>query len=465
MSPKCGPGWKTPADAIKNAKREQLLYIVCVQLDPTQPDYLATIDANPGSSSYSKVIHRLKMPNIGDEVHHMGWNTCSSCYDDCSKTRDKLVLPCLKSNRIYVVDTSNSLAPKVHKVVEGSDLALEGVATPHTAHCLPDNTVMISTMGDPKGNSLGEFVLVDGETWKVKGLWTQGDKRAAHGYDFWYQPYWDVMIASEFSTPKSWLKGCDVEVFADKVLTGHSLNIYSWKEKKLLNTIDLGEEGITPLEVRFLHDPKATQGYVGCAFSSTVFRFFRKSDDTWATEKVITVPKIKANNWVLPEIPAMVTDILISMDDKWLYVTNWFQGDIHQYDITTPEKPKLVSTLQLGGLPTQKGLVDPQDAKEPLIIKGVKVQGGPQMMQLSLDGRRLYVSTSLYSAWDKQFYTDLGKKGGALMLVDIDPLKGGMTLNTDFFVDFGAEPDGPVLAHECRYPGGDCSSDIFLAQD
>lgn len=53
--------------------------------------------------------------------------------------------------------------------MEGSDLAKEGVAYPHTAHCLPDNTVMISTMGDPKGNSLGEFVLIDAETWKVKG--------------------------------------------------------------------------------------------------------------------------------------------------------------------------------------------------------------------------------------------------------------------------------------------------------
>lgn len=59
----------------------------------------------------------------------------------------------------------------------------------------------------------------------------------------------------------------------------------------------------------------------------------------------------------------MVTDILISMDDRWLYVTNWFHGDIRQYDITSPETPRLVSTIQIGGLPTQEGLVDPEDAK------------------------------------------------------------------------------------------------------
>lgn len=51
------------------------------------------------------------------------------------------------------------------------------------------------------------------------------------------------------------------------------------------------------------------------------------------------------------------------MDDRWLYISNWLQGEIHQYDITNPAKPKLASTISLGGLPTQKGMVDPPDAK------------------------------------------------------------------------------------------------------
>ena len=37
-----------------------------------------------------------------------------------------------------------------------------------------------------------------------------------------------------------------------------------------------------------------------------------------------------------------------------------------------------------------------------------------------------------------------------------------MSLNNDFLVDYGEEPEGPVLAHEVRYPGGDCTSDIYL---
>ena len=48
-------------------------------------------------------------------------------------------------------------------------------------------------------------------------------------------------------------------------------------------------------------------------------------------------------------------------------------------------------------------------------------------------------------------------------MIDVDTKNGGMQLNPEFCVDFGAEPDGPVLAHEIRYPGGDCTSDIYVA--
>ena len=50
-----------------------------------------------------------------------------------------------------------------------------------------------------------------------------------------------------------------------------------------------------------------------------------------------------------------------------------------------------------------------QSQPEPLVLNGVRVEGGPQMLQLSLDGKRLYVTTSLFSVWDKQFFPDLVK--------------------------------------------------------
>jgi len=49
-----------------------------------------------------------------------------------------------------------------------------------------------------------------------------------------------------------------------------------------------------------------------------------------------------------------------------------------------------------------------------------------------------------------------------MIQLDIDTVNGGMKINEDFLVDFGKEPDGSVLAHEMRYPGGDCSSEIWM---
>jgi selenium-binding protein 1 len=84
------------------------------------------------------------------------------------------------------------------------------------------------------------------------------------------------------------------------------------------------------------------------------------------------------------------------------------------------------------------------------------------MLQLSLDGKRLYVTNSLFSTWDNQFYADLGKAGSYLMQVDCDTENGGLSVNENFYVDFGKEPAGPARAHEMRYPGGDVTSDIWI---
>ena len=56
-----------------------------------------------------------------------------------------------------------------------------------------------------------------------------------------------------------------------------------------------------------------------------------------------------------------------------------------------------------------------------------------------------------------------GRNGAMMLQIDVDTVKGGLKLNENFLVDFGLEPEGPVLAHEIRYPGGDCTSDIWLS--
>ena len=88
----CGPGYASPSEAIK-APSEKLLYTIAIYTGTgiQKPDYLATVDVDPNSPTYSKVIHRLEMPGIGDELHHMGWNACSSCHGDSGMSRNCLL--------------------------------------------------------------------------------------------------------------------------------------------------------------------------------------------------------------------------------------------------------------------------------------------------------------------------------------------------------------------------------------
>ncbi|XP_012219297.1 methanethiol oxidase [Linepithema humile] len=462
-----GPGYSSPWAAMCQGPRETLLYVVGIHTDPEKPDVLCTVDVDPMSPTYCQIIHKLRMREAGDELHHSGWNICSSCFESSGK-RDTLVLPCLMSDRVYLVDTSDERAPKIKKVLEPEEMHKYGISTPHTTHCLPTGEILISTMGNLDGNGLGEFFLIDAESLEAKGTWTKGQDKAAFGYDFWYQPYHDTLIASEWGAPRVFKKGFHPKDVYDTKVYGRSLNVYSWNERKLKQTINLGEDGIAPLEIRFLHDPLAAEGFVGCAVSSNIYRFYKAEDDTWKAEKVIQVSPKKVEGWVTPLMSGMITDIVLSLDDKYLYLSNWLHGDVRQYDITDTRKPRLTGQVFLGGsiLSDSKVRVTENEEKsgqpDPVYVKGRRLYGAPQMLQLSLDGRRLYVTTSIFKPWDRQFYPDLVKYGSTMVKLDIDVENGGMKLDQQFLVDFGTDKNDILLAHEMRYPGGDCTSDIWL---
>jgi selenium-binding protein 1 len=259
------------------------------------------------------------------------------------------------------------------------------------------------------------------------------------------------MVSTEFAAPKTYFKGFEPkDVEAGRY--GTSIHLWDWKERKQIQSVkvDDGTGGI-PLEVRFLHDTARPVGFVGVALSSAVWWIgpAEVPGGPWRAKKVIQVEPIMPTAGL---IPGLITDILVSMDDRFLYFSNWLHGDVRQYDISNPLEPKLVGQLFVGGLP---GLTGKPTAGEP------RLSGGPQMLQLSLDGKRLYVTDSLLSVWDNGFYPEMAKKGSRMFQIDCDTDKGGLTLNRKFVVDFGQEADGPSRAHEVRYPGGDCSSDIF----
>ena len=284
-------------------------------------------------------------------------------------------------------------APRIEKVIEPEEVVRKtGYTRPHTTHCMPGGNVVVSMLGDAEGNGACGFAVLDAESFELKGRWEDGGETPSLNYDFWYQPRKNVLLSSEFGEPNAYEPGFDLaDVEAGRY--GHRLHFWNLAERKLEQTVDLGESGLLPFEVRWKHDPEAEEGFVGAALSSTMWRF-RRDNGGWAADQVIAVEPVELEGWPFP-VPGVMSDLVLSMDDRFLYFSNWLHGDLRQYDVSDPASPKLTGRLWLGGV-----LGKPSDA-------GRELNGGPQMLQLSLDGRRLYVSNSLLSTWDNQFYPEL----------------------------------------------------------
>ena len=213
-----------------------------------------------------------------------------------------------------------------------------GYTRPHTVHCMPGDNIVVSMLGDREGGGAGGFAVIDARTFELKGRWENGGAHPPLNYDFWYQPRQNVLVSSEFGEPNAYEEGFDIEdVGAGRY--GQRLHFWDLAERRLEQTIDLGEEGLVPLEVRWLHDPDATEGFVGAALSSNIFRWHRPNG-SWEAEPGGHGRQRRARGMAAPGgVPGLITDLLVSMDDRFLYFSNWLHGDLRQYDISDPGQP------------------------------------------------------------------------------------------------------------------------------
>jgi selenium-binding protein 1 len=139
-----------------------------------------------------------------------------------------------------------------------------------------------------------------------------------------------------------------------------------------------------------------------------------------------------------------VTDLNLSLDDRLLYVSCWGTGELRQYDVSDPFQPRLNGTVRAGGI--VRRTAHPGNPATPL-------NGGPQMVEISRDGRRVYFTNSLYTAVDDQIYPD-GIRGW-MFKVDVDAA-GRMRVDPRFLPDLG-----DLRPHQVRLEGGDASSDSY----
>jgi selenium-binding protein 1 len=265
------------------------------------------------------------------------------------------------------------------------------------------------------------------------------------------------MITSEWGTPNMVKDGVNAELLLGGKY-GNALHVWDLKTRKHVKKLDLGAEQQMVLELRPAHNPRSTYGFVGVVISladlsSAIFMWYMdEASGEWKTRKVIEIPAEPAEATDLPPViapfgavPPLVTDINLSLDDRFLYVSCWGTGELRQYDVSDPFNPELTGSVRIGGIVRRAAHPSAPDKA---------LNGGPQMVEVSRDGRRVYVTNSLYTPWDAQFYPD-GIEGWMAKL-DVGG-NGGVAFDERFLVEFepGHRP------HQVRLEGGDASSDSF----
>ena len=439
---------------------ERLAYVAALNPPGSKlNDAMLVIDLDPASSDYGRRVGQVVLPNAGDELHHFGWNACSSALCPYAPhphiERRYLVVPGIRSSRIYILDTKpDPRNPTIAKIIEPEEVFLRtGYSRPHTVHCGPEG-IYLSALGAPDGGGPAGIFLLDHFSFEVLGKWEMDRGPQYLGYDFWWHLTQDTLLTSEWGTPRQVENG----ILPEELLQsryGHHLHVWDLRKRRHVQALDLGKEQQMVLEMRPAHDPTKTYGFSGIVVSikdlSGSIWLWHRRNGKWQIEKVIEIPAEPAEPELLPPllqgfkaVPPLITDINLSLDDRFLYVSCWGTGEMRQYDVSDPFHPKPTGSVRIGGIMRQAP--HPSRPDQPL-------NGGPQMVEVSRDGRRVYFTNSLYAAWDEQFYP--AGVGSWMVKLDVAP-EGGIGFDTNFFVQ-----SEDYRVHQIRLEGGDSSSDSF----
>jgi len=394
--------------------REKLLYVGAInQGDEKNPDMLLVIGADPGiPEEYGKLIHRMDLPTIGDEVHHFGYNA----------DRSKILLPGLFSSRIHIVNLDDPKRPYVERVEK--DIVEESKYThPHTVIALPNGNNLISMLGaDTETTAPGGLIEVCSETGEYLRTFGPKAKRdhtkvgPTYMYDAGFKPELNRMITTTFGLPKDIEGSINVAGFGDEVY------VWDLQKEKVIQRVKLSPNS-GALEVRWLEEHGIPIGFTNAPGTSEIWRWHDlDGDGEYVFEVAITLPPFSAP-----------TDIVLSSDDKYLYIANWVgggeaeAGNIQQWNIEDPFNPVFISQVNT-----------------PYA----------QMMRLSLDNTRLYYGNSLLSGWDDtEFPAGVTRnKSYGIRKIAINHLEGGMESDKSFFVDTSEIQKkyniGPVGPHQ-----------------
>lgn len=364
-------------------EHESLLYVWTSDADAKHPDFLTVVDADPGSPGYGKIVTTVATGStVDNEAHHFGY----------TENADRIFAGGLVSNRLFIYDVkAEPKRPRLIKTIP--DLGkLSGYSGPHTYYAVPGG-VMIAMLGTKDGGGPGALVTLDRDGNFIKALPApHRPDDPGYMYDVGIKPELNRMVTSSWTHPHHFRGN---PTAPENV--GDAVVVWDWKAGKVLQVEHLDK---MPLEVRWQHGPAARGGFINSAGASTIW-YWEDKGGKLVFNRVIQLPPNST--------PA---DVRISYDNKLLYVSLFSGNAVQQYDVADPLHPKFVSEVKLQQ---------------------------PNMMKLTPDSRRLYVSNSLLSNLD-------GNVPFRVWLLNVGP--DGMQLDDKFQVDFDKFPTGAGRPHD-----------------
>jgi selenium-binding protein 1 len=321
-------------------------------------DKLVTIDVNPHSRTYGKVINTLSVGGRG-EAHHMGFT------DD----RKYLWAGNLDDSRIFVFDVGTDPAkPRLVRTI--TDLTQKtGFVGPHTFYAMPGRLLIgsLSNSRDRGGvtglavyNNKGGFVAKYDIPTSLNGV--KGD---GYGYDLAINPARNVMLTSSFTGIDTYMRNLGEVVKDPEAMKRFGNTMVVWNLKTLQPQKILEVPG-APLEIRWSLAPGQDWAVTATALTSKIW-LVRQKGGEWQAKEVATIGD--------PAKIPLPVDISISADGRGLWVNTFMDGTTHYFDLTDPERPKETFHQHTGSQ--------------------------VNMVSQSWDGRRVYITSSLLSKWDK----------------------------------------------------------------
>ena len=218
-------------------------------------------------------------------------------------------------------------------------MAKTGYAAPHTVHCGPD-AIYINALGAPGGDGPGGIFMLDHDTFEVKGRWEK-DRGPQHlAYDFWWHLGHDAMITSEWGTPNMVKDGVNPELLlAGKY--GNALHVWDLKPASTCSawSSDRSSRWCSSCVPRTIHgrptDSSASSSASRISRAPSGCGTAMRRHGSFGVKKVIEIPAEPADASQLPPflkgfgaVPPLVTDINLSLDDRFLYVSCWGTGEL-----------------------------------------------------------------------------------------------------------------------------------------